>query len=175
MANPLLDWLEEEDKKLSSDSNVEKEKQPHPEEISQTTVQSKPNIKIKKQTSPINGKQDKTAENIINSINNSLNNKLDKQKEAIPINEEKIVESISTQPKEVDIQKLLKDTETYFPEEWLEYYESAKRSKKNTWQRRKILAGKFRINKDHKKEFLPEDDCSGSAQHLLARKWKITD
>lgn len=58
-------------------------------------------------------------------------------------------------------QELLKKSETYFQDEWMEQYEKAIRSMKNNYIVDKMRRGKFRYTKDHKVEILPEVDLYG--------------
>lgn len=83
-------------------------------------------------------------------------------------------------PVEVEIEEekppspmeLLEWSETSYADEWLETYQKGLRSKKNNEVAQKIKQGRFRINKEHQIEILPDKRTDGmSSGDLLNQRW----
>ena len=83
-------------------------------------------------------------------------------------------------PVEVEIEEekpaspmeLLEWSETSYADEWLETYQKGLRSKKNNEVAQKIRQGRFRINKEHQIEILPDKRTDGmSSGDLLNQRW----
>lgn len=74
---------------------------------------------------------------------------------------------------QLSVEEMIDRSETYFRDEWIEYYEKANRSKKNNIYQNKLKRGLFRINKDHQIEWLPEYNTKGKTSFdLLKEKWQ---
>lgn len=70
------------------------------------------------------------------------------------------------------VTQLMKEAETFFEDEWLETYEKGQRSRKDNQISRKIKAGRFRINKNHQVEILPDKKTDGlTSDELLDERW----
>ena len=68
--------------------------------------------------------------------------------------------------------ELLEWAETSYADEWLETYEKGQKSKKNNEVAKKIKQGRFRINKEHQIEILPDKRTDGmSSKDLLEQRW----
>ena len=92
--------------------------------------------------------------------------------------EEGLVEDIEVssveENDEPDVMKLLQESETCYPDEWLTTYESAQRSKKTNDVAKKLKNGRFRIDKDHMVVILPDMKTHGeSSFSLLNKRWNL--
>ena len=70
------------------------------------------------------------------------------------------------------LQELFAQSESFFKDDWIEMYEKAQRSRKNNEIADKIRRGRFRINREHQVEILPDmrtDDKS--ADDMLGSQW----
>lgn len=67
---------------------------------------------------------------------------------------------------------LAQAAETCFLEEWFDIYQKGQKSKKRNEAARKIKAGRFRINRNHEVELLPDVVTAGlTANEILERQW----
>lgn len=77
--------------------------------------------------------------------------------------------------KHTSIELLIKQSETHYPDEWIEVYEKAKRSRKDNYTTKKVRAGRFRINTQHQIEFLPDTRTDNlTSEQLINKHWKIS-
>lgn len=71
-----------------------------------------------------------------------------------------------------DMMELLRMSETSYPDEWIETYEKAQRSKKVNSVADKLRSGRFRINKEHQVEILADYKTNGkSSDNILSERW----
>lgn len=86
--------------------------------------------------------------------------------------EEEEEEYQEPEPEPVDIGQLVKDSETFFQDEWIAMYEKALRSKKQNSVAEKMRRGRFRINEKHQIEILADMNTSNlSADDMLNMNW----
>ncbi len=86
--------------------------------------------------------------------------------------EEEEEEYKEPEPEPVDIGQLVKDSETFFQDEWIAMYEKALRSKKQNSVAEKMRRGRFRINEKHQVEILADMNTSNlSADDMLNMNW----
>lgn len=84
-------------------------------------------------------------------------------------------ESEEDSSKHTSIELLIKQSETHYPDEWIEVYEKAKRSRKDNYTTKKVRAGRFRINTQHQIEFLPDTRTDNlTSEQLINKHWKIS-
>lgn len=70
------------------------------------------------------------------------------------------------------LSELFDQSESYFKDDWIDMYEKAQRSKKNNEVADKIRRGRFRINKEHQVEILPDMRTDNkSADDMLNSQW----
>lgn len=85
--------------------------------------------------------------------------------------QESLYEEEDKAPSE-SLQELFAQSESFFKDDWIEMYEKAQRSRKNNEIADKIRRGRFRINREHQVEILPDmrtDDKS--ADDMLGSQW----
>ena len=90
----------------------------------------------------------------------------------IPMEQQEEEEYQEPEPEPVDIGQLVKDSETFFQDEWIAMYEKALRSKKQNSVAEKMKRGRFRINEKHQVEILADMNTSNlSADDMLNMNW----
>lgn len=84
------------------------------------------------------------------------------------------IESIEVEPIEEkpSMMELLELSETSYPDEWIETFERAQRSKKVNAVADKLRSGRFRINKEHQIEILADYKTNNkSSDDILSERW----
>lgn len=159
--NTLLDWLEDYSKDKETYENREEKNTIKPilPKLKKNTLDSS----ILENVQKIENNEKNVAKNGETSCS---------QVEQNPPKNMKSWQNVGGATKK-NLEYFMKIAETEYPEEWVEIYNKALRSRKDTIVRKKILNGRFRFTKKHELEYLPDDDISGSAEDLLNRKWKI--
>lgn len=90
----------------------------------------------------------------------------DEEEQFLPIDEE---ETLDNRPSP---EELMRQAETYFPDEWLAAYNKAWSNMKNNPISAKVRAGRFRYTQDHRREILPNlRTDNATANELLNKKW----
>ena len=88
------------------------------------------------------------------------------EEELLPIDEEE------TSDERPSPEVLMRQAETYFPDEWLAAYNKAWSNMKNNPISAKVRAGRFRYTQDHRREILPDIRTdNATANELLNKKW----
>lgn len=110
--------------------------------------------------------EDKNKENVGNT-------KRDKKVEEVVPDPTKSSEEVTVElDSGTSVTDLMQQAETFYPEDWLETYNKAQRSKKNNEGAQKMRAGRFRYNQDHQLEFLPDIRTDNkTVEELLQIKW----
>lgn len=99
-------------------------------------------------------------------LSSELDDGDEEEEQVLPVDEE---ETLDDRPSP---EELMRQAETYFPDEWLAAYNKAWSNMKNNPISAKVRAGRFRYTQDHRREILPNlRTDNATANELLNKKW----
>lgn len=91
-----------------------------------------------------------------------------------PLEEKKLHKKEEDTKESLEELFLRSETDPHLKNQWMELYQKALNSDKDTWTNRKVRKGKFRITNEGKMEILPDFDTFGkSSSEILKENWRL--